>query len=456
MDLKKEIKEEKQEIKGLFSRIKKRDFSGNTGQAIKNSGFKLTNMIVAKMGSFLFTIIVARMLLPELFGLYALALSTIMLFAGFSDFGINSAIISFIGKTEGLGEHRKSKAYFHQLLKWKIIFAIFSSLALFLLASFIANNFYNKPIFLALIAGALYIPITALLSFFEQTFMALNNFKYSLFKEIIFQFLRLSLIPLGILLFISKNISKEKLIFIIFIILVLCYFIALLFILFLVNKKIKFLKAKKEKLTKEERKRLLIFLIPLSITVFAGLFFGQIDMIMLGHFVESSFIGFYNAAFSLIGSATAIMGFFATALFPIFSRIKGDQLERGFKRSIRISFLVFVSAAIFTYFIAPYLIEIIYGQGYLLATNFLRIFALLLIIIPISEIYTIYFIAARKTKTYAKIIFFSTSINVILNYLLIVYFLKYGMFYAVMGVCIATVISKVIHLGGLIIFRKKN
>ena len=100
MDLKKEIIEEKQEIKDLFIRFKKRDFKGNTGQAIKNSSFQLAITLIAKIGSLLFTIIIARMLLPELFGLYGLALSTIALFLGFSDLGIGSALITFLGKTE--------------------------------------------------------------------------------------------------------------------------------------------------------------------------------------------------------------------------------------------------------------------------------------------------------------------------------------------------------------------
>ncbi len=46
----------------------------------------------------LFTIVVARMLLPELFGLYSLALVTIVLFASFSDLGISSALITYGAK----------------------------------------------------------------------------------------------------------------------------------------------------------------------------------------------------------------------------------------------------------------------------------------------------------------------------------------------------------------------
>ncbi|MCG2686816.1 oligosaccharide flippase family protein, partial [Candidatus Parcubacteria bacterium] len=75
-------------FKNIFQRFKKRDFSGNTGQAMKNSSFQLAQNLIIKISSFLFTIVVARLLMPELMGLYTLALSTIIMFSILSDFGI--------------------------------------------------------------------------------------------------------------------------------------------------------------------------------------------------------------------------------------------------------------------------------------------------------------------------------------------------------------------------------
>ena len=348
-----------------------------------------------------------------------------------------------------------SKAYFSQLLKWKSTLILISSIALLISAYYLSHSLYNKPIFFALLAGGLYIPINSFLAFFEQTFISLNNFKYSLIKETLFQIIRLILVPLGILFFISSNFSTEKIICGIILALLVCYLIPLLVLLILSKRKLLFLKSKQVDLTKSKKKELFLFLFPLSVTILAGLFFGQIDMVMLGHFVESTFLGFYNAAFALISSASAIIGFSTTAFFPIFARLKGKQLERGLKKSLKLTFLLSLAAAVFTYFIAPYIIQIIYGSEYLQATSLLRIFSILLIILPITGIYGAYFISTKKTKNYAIIILISTFVNIILNYLLIIYLLQYSMIYAVMGVCIATVISKFIYLGGLVLFRKK-
>ena len=81
--MKKLIKKEAKEMRGILGRVRRRDFSGNAGQAIKNSTYNLATIVVSKGGSLLFTFILARILMPELFGLYSLALSTILMFTIF-------------------------------------------------------------------------------------------------------------------------------------------------------------------------------------------------------------------------------------------------------------------------------------------------------------------------------------------------------------------------------------
>jgi len=61
-------------------------------------------------------------------------------------------------------------------------------------AKFIANNYYHKPIFWALIAGSLYIFSLSFVNFLEDLFFSVNKFKETFYKEIIFQIFRLSLI----------------------------------------------------------------------------------------------------------------------------------------------------------------------------------------------------------------------------------------------------------------------
>ena len=84
MKIKKELEQGEKEVFGILDMFRIRKFVGYTGLALKNSTYKFLNTAIAKGGSLIFTIIVARLLLPELFGLYSLALSTIIIFASFS------------------------------------------------------------------------------------------------------------------------------------------------------------------------------------------------------------------------------------------------------------------------------------------------------------------------------------------------------------------------------------
>ncbi len=455
------ITREENDFKNIFNRFKKRDFSGDSGQAIKNSSYQLATNIVMKVGSLLFTIIIARLLLPELFGLYSLALATILFFSAFSDFGISTSLMTFVSKSLGNNDPGKAKAYFKKLLKWKFYLIIISSVALLASSYFIANNYYQKPIFFALLAGCLYIPATSLMNLMEQLFKSNNNFKSPLLKEIVFQILRLTILPLGIFMLLKTSLTDQILTSSIILLLVLCYLVALFLLLIFANKKINFLKSKSFELTPLEISGLRRFILPLTVTILSGIFFGYIDTLMLGHFVTVEYIAYYGIAFGLIGSAVAIIGFISTAVFPLFSRLQGKSLQSLFKKARNVTFLISFLAGIFTYFAAWWIIRLAYGTEYLVAVPILKWFAILVLILPVIGIYSIYLTSQKKTKMLAWIIVFTTILNIVLNLFGIKFGLNHGffgppgMFQAVLGATFATIISRVVYIGGLIVFRNK-
>ncbi|MBU3923555.1 MAG: oligosaccharide flippase family protein [Nanoarchaeota archaeon] len=446
------IKEEVKEIKGILGRIKRRDLKGNTGQAIKNSTYQITTTIVSKVGSLLFTIILARILLPELYGLYGLTLSAILLFTIFSDLGVGAAITTFMSKKLAGKNISSAKGYYLYFRKIKIILFLITAISLAILSYPLAVYYYKKPIFLALLIGILYLLANLSIGFFIQIFHAKNNFKIPLIKEIIIQSLRLIIVPISIILF-AKKLSVSATISLIILTLSLTYFIASTFLFFKLNY---FKDIKPKQLTKKEKSTIWKFVIPLSAIALSGTFFGNIDMFMLGGFIEdSTFIGYYFAAFGLIGSAAAILSFSSISLLPIFSKLKGDRLEQGFKKTIRLTLLISISAAIFTFVFAKIIIKIP-GPSFSPAVHILEIFSLILISAPLIALYTTYYISQKYTKKFAIILFASTLLNIALNYILITALLPYGMMQATYGACIATIISRYLNLAGLIIFKKKR
>lgn len=449
------IKEEGGDILTIYRRLKNRNFEGNTGLAVKNSTYQFVTLFITKIGSLLFTIILARMLLPELFGLYSLALSTILFFGIFSDFGIGSALITFVSKSLARKDFGKAKAYFKILLKFKFLLVSITFLILALSAYPVAKFYYNKPIFIALLAGAIYLFIINILGFIGQSFITMNNFKHPLIKEVIFQILRLILVPLSILIFLKYSLSSEVIVAGIILVLSFCYFIGLVFLLRYSKEELPFLNYKEKKITKVEKDNLKRFVLPLIATSLSGTFLGYIDMIMLGQFVKELFIGYYNAAFTLIASVTAIISFTSVSLFPIFSGLKGQALERGFNKSLRLILLVSIVCCILTFLLAPLGIKLVYGEAYEPSIAILRLLSLLLVSFPLSSLYFTYFISQEKTKILSKLLIGTIILNIILNYIFIIQGLKFGMMGAIIGVGISTIISKNLYLWGLVFWRKR-
>ncbi|MEM4605424.1 MAG: flippase [Candidatus Pacearchaeota archaeon] len=425
----------KTRVVGITRRIINRDFSGNTGIAIKNVIFQFFTNVVSKGGSLIFTIILARMLLPENFGLYTLALSTILIFGAFTDLGIGSALIKYLSKNEN--NPKKAGAYVFFIRNLKLKLTLLVSSVLILSSYFIANFYYKKPIFLALIAGSLYIIFNSFLGFVIGLFQARNNFKYPFYKEIFYQITRLILVPITVILLLDS--SKEILLGGIFLSLSVCFFLSIFFL----YPRIK--KYDKNELSIKEKKEVINFILPLSATTLTGIFFGTIDIIMLGRFVESRFLAYYQASFALLGAVGVLIPF-AAAFFPIFARLSREKLNLALKKSLAITFLFSLIAILATLILAPFVVKIIYGTDYILASTILKILSVLLLIDSFNAIFSNFYISQSKNKFLAKTLIFSTILNIILNFFLIKYFLQFSMYYATIGAALATILSRVFLL----------
>lgn len=456
MNLSKEVRDDEHFLKNVFNKFRKKDFSGDTGQAMKNSSYQLVQNLAYKVASLVFTIIIARMLLPDRMGLYNLSISTIVLFAAFSDLGIGAALMTYCSRLLGKNKDAKAKGYAKTLFKWKLRLVFLASGILLASSYFIANYYYNKPIFFALIAGAIYIPVVGLIGFVEQMFKANENFRTPLYKEIILQTSRLIIVPLIIFWFLQVGLSNRGMIFVTILGVVFAYSIALLFIVSRAKKKIGFLNTEAKSLKKNEVDDLKKFIYPLSATALAGMFFGYVDTFMLGHFVSEKFIAFYGAAFSLVGGASAIIGFMTAATMPIFARRNGKALESIFRKTRDITLFISILAAVFTYFVAYWVVRLAYGVEYLPAVPILQIFSVLIVLTPLLGIYRTYFTTEKRTRELAWLIVGSAVLNIIFNFFGITYGLNnFGEMGAVYGACFATILSRVLFVVGTMVFRKK-
>lgn len=445
------ISSEGKEVFSIFSRIKSREFVGNTGLAIKNSFFNFSSIFVAKIGSLLFTIIFARLLMPELFGLYSLALGTILIFSYFSEVGIGQTLTKFVSKEVSKNKFSKAKAYMFYLLKIKFLISTFLLLLLFLLAKPLAV-YYGKPIFIVLISGSLYLFLISLSGFFQTFFQALNDFKTPFIKEIFFQFLRLAIIPLLTFYLVGKSISNDNILVFVFIGFGIIWGIVLLY-LFLIARKTPIFSAKLSKLSQKEKKETNIFFMSLLTFSICSILLSYSDIFILGGFVSSESIGYYQVSMGLIGSLSALI-LFSNSLLPIFSRLKGDVLERGFKKTLNLTILISFSLFILSFFSSELIITLLYGEKYLPAVPFFKGLSLLLILWPFNGLYNGYFIAKGKPEIIRNLLIFTSLFNLCINFLLVIYLSQINDSLAVLGLIFGTVLSNFVYLMGCI--WKKN
>jgi O-antigen/teichoic acid export membrane protein len=296
------------------------------------------------------------------------------------------------------------------------------------------------------------------MTFLQSLLQASNYFKSVLKKEVVFQISRIIFVPLVVLFAIKLSLSDEIILMLIIFFLAISFLLASLS-LFFDFKKIylrRIIAEKSERLRKKQKSVLKKFILAMAVLSLSGAFFSNIDKIMLGIFVDGSFIGYYTVAFGLIGALTPLIGFASIALLPIFSGLKGERLEAGFKKSIRITMLLSIALFGVTIFLAYAVIFIIFGRDYLLATNILRLLSLLLFVTPAIAIYQSYYVSQNRVNKIAVLLILSIILNIFLNYVFIKAFLPYGYLAALYGAAIATIISKMLYLGGLIFGRKRG
>lgn len=446
------IKSETNEIFSIFKRIRNRDFKGNSGAVIRNSVYQITTTFVSKFGSLLFTIILARLLMPKLFGLYSLALGTILIFAFFADLGISSTTIRFVSKNISKNNPSKAKAYFLYSLKLKTLITC-GILALFLILSKPLSIYYGKSLFLILLAGSLYLFSLSLTSFIQTFFQALNDFKTPFIRETLFQVLRLILIPLFVWYLISKSFSGETVLLTIFIFLGILWALMGFFLMSSAKKTSLFFSKKLELTPKEKKESNLFFKSLMAFSIFS-IILTYSDIFILGRFVSSEYIGYYQVAIGLIGSLSTLV-LFSGALFPVFNRLKGKSLEIGFNKSLRLT--LFVSLILFfaSLLFSKLLIILLYGEAYYQSVLFFRGLSFLLILWPITSLYNGYFMAKGKPQIIRNLLIFVAIFNFFFAFFLAGFLLKYNFSYSVLGVIFAIILSNLIYLVGCILKKRK-
>ena len=135
------------QTKEVLKKLKNKEDKSLTNQTLKNSIFNFSISLISKVGAMIFTILIARILLPDLFGLYNLILSIILTVSLFADLGINSALSRYLTESLIKGKRfiKEARARVIFLLNVKIGLSLIVSILLFFLSQFLAAIIFKKP-----------------------------------------------------------------------------------------------------------------------------------------------------------------------------------------------------------------------------------------------------------------------------------------------------------------------
>ncbi len=107
---------------------------------------------------------------------------------------------------------------------------------------------------------------------------------------------------------------------------------------------------------------------PLMVNHLLATVFFQVDVLLLQPMRGSVEVGYYGAAYRYIRGLDIIPGYFTMALFPVMARYAQsarDSLQRAYRLSVRLLFLISIPLAVGTTMIASDLILLLAGPSYL-------------------------------------------------------------------------------------------
>ena len=166
------------------------------------------------------------------------------------------------------------------------------------------------------------------------------------------------------------------------------------------------------------------------------------DSIMLRFFQGSEAVGIYSALYKIVLVFYLFATLYGNSIFPVFSQLftrAQDEFMNLYKRSVQLmAGLGFLFGLTITLFARP-IIQIFFGEAYLAGTITLQVIIWSIMIFLVGMILYDTLIVAGKQKELLWSVLISTSLNVILNFILIPS-------WDMAGAAVATVIAQVAQL----------
>lgn len=369
----------------------------------KNSYFLMSAEILSRIISFILTIYIVRILGAADYGKYSFALSMGLLFAVFSDLGINTIMIREISR-----EKQQVGKYVGNMCVLRFMLSILAWILIF-----IAVNLLNYPkdvIVLVYLIGC-----GIILNNFSETFCSVfRAYERMEFVAIVTIFQR----TLPLLLGLGALLKGWGLLG-----LALGYVVVGITGAFLAF----FIMAKKFVMPRIEIdfifwKSIIIKAVPLGLALIFTVIYFRISTIMLSKMQGNDAVGWFNASYRLVESLMFIPIGIIGAFFPMFSSLyisSREMLLDTSQKAMRILLLIVLPVAVGTSILADKIINFLYGLQFANSVMPLRILIWAEVIIFMNYVLTQLLVATNQQKFNAVFTCACSIFNISLNFILI-------------------------------------
>lgn len=369
------------------------------------------------------TILIARLLGPDDYGLYSIVLTVPSILITVSDLGISPALTRYSASLRrGDEEHRLIRLIEVGLIS-KTVFTIIISAIMFVMADPISSKILNRPGMGSLLRiASLYLIGQSLLTSLNSVFVGLDEAgKNSLLQNlqaiiktiaaptlIILGFgLTGALLGIGLGYIISTAIGM-----------------ALLIAISLSNLKSKQVTPENPFSFAEGLNTLVSYGAPLYLSSLLFSFQTQVRNILLALHSSNESIGNFTTALNFTILISVLASPIATTLFPAFSKLSlkehKESLETMFRMSVKYTSLIIIPAATGLALLSSEIVIILYGAQYQSAPKFLSIYSLSFFLTAIGMYITGSLLNSQgDTKTTLKVNILSLTVNLSLALYLI-------------------------------------
>jgi len=383
------------------------------------------------------TLILARFMSPEEYGLYSIALLPALMISLFQDWGVRSALTKYIAYFKAVNKDEDLREVIVAGLTFEIATGLAFSFLSLVLASFIGSTIFRRPESTSLISFAsITIFSGMLLSASQSGFVGFGRMELNSFTTICQSVAQSVLSP--ILVFIGygalgatlgSTISS-----------LVAGIIGLATFYFMLFRKSKRIHTGRDKLTRTI-KTMLHFGVPVSISSNSIALLTQFYGFMMAFFCSDAIIGNYKIATNFAVILTFLAFPISTVLFPVFSKVnpqsEHELLKTIFVSSVKYTVSLLIPATMAVMVLSKPMVGTLYGDKWTHAPFFLTLyvasnFTTVLGSLSLSSLLT----GLGETKIILKMSIISLGFGLPLAFLLIPTL-------GVTGLIVATILYKV-------------